>query len=262
MVGGHTRFSRIVHPGVRASAQLAFMGDQQVEDREERLTRPSVAPVRAGARNRPKTWPGFSRFVIFLVVVARVVARFAQQLRIHAHVRRKGCEAAHVFGAGGGRVTPEMIVVRAGAHTRSVRPCPRIDLAACGQPVQIRSGRIGVAVAAQFRAGVSQVIQRMLGRGGAAARSTGGRRRHPQFPGASGAERDRPGINRDHTPAGGSVVPDLLVPACHGGREFIHDLGVFAAQVAALAGVFLEIGEEHGVPRPGAAFCLPECRRG
>ena len=76
MVGRDPRLVNIMLPFMRSGANLAFMRDQQIEDREKRLPRLPLFPLSFVRRFIPNL-PRLHQVVIFLGVVRAVVTRFA-----------------------------------------------------------------------------------------------------------------------------------------------------------------------------------------
>ena len=99
MVGRHPHLGGIVDRRVGPAANLGFVGDREIEHREERLARRALAPVRLAARLVPDL-AGLLQVVVFLGVVRDVIAGVAEVLGEHAHRRGQPRHRAHVLGAG------------------------------------------------------------------------------------------------------------------------------------------------------------------
>ena len=150
MVGRDADFGRIMNGHMRAFAELAFMAAHLVEDGEEGLAVLAVHPMRLAGGYVPHAL-GLFQVVVLFAVVRAVVARFAEELRIHLRALWHGHHAAHVLTAGGWRVhARDDGGACCGAH-RCAGPCVFEEHAFRRQSIDV--WRIGkrVAVAAHVR---------------------------------------------------------------------------------------------------------------
>ena len=150
VIGRDANLGRVVNLVFRGDPvpNLAFVTDRVVENGEERLALRPVAPVGIAAAGVPDL-ALLPQIVILLRVVGAVVAQLTQVCRVHFKALRQAGHAAHVLGAGRGRVD-------AGDDRRARRCADRggragigVAQTALGQAIDVGGGGVCVAVAAK-----------------------------------------------------------------------------------------------------------------
>ena len=150
MVGRHADLRRIVHRRVWALANLALVAGGKVEDREEGLPGLASAPMAPLAAPIPEDC-GLLEVEVLLAAVRGVVARLAEDLRVHLHARRQLRHAAHVFRPGRRRIEPGDDRRPRRRADRCRRPRVEKPLASLGERVQVRRRGVLVTVGTEMR---------------------------------------------------------------------------------------------------------------
>ena len=132
---------------MRPFADLAFVGNVEVEHGEKRLRGFSVSPVRFGRRFVPNS-AGTFEVVVLLVVVHAIVACIPHQFRVKAHEWWDRDLTTHVLSAdaGGVHARNEGCSGRGADWCRG--PAIRIAQTAGGEAVQMGCDGDGVSKAA------------------------------------------------------------------------------------------------------------------
>ena len=162
MIGGHAGFGRIVNQRMRARADLAFVRDQQIEDRKEGLPGGALSPVGVFRGFVPGAGRLLQVVVLFRVIRA-VISGLAQIGGEHLPRGWHTGVRPHVLAAGGRRVDAADDGGPRGRADRGVRPGVHVDRSALAQLVQVGRHRIivaaGVQVGTDILAGDPQEIR-------------------------------------------------------------------------------------------------------
>ena len=149
------------------NAHLALVAHEQVKDGEERHPRRTIPPMGLVAQFIPGR-DGRGKVIVGLCVVGAVIARCSQVFRKAVYLGRRHALAAHMLGADGGGIHSRNDGGSAGRADTIGREGVGVAKALRREPVNVRGTGIGVAIAAEVRAGVlathPQNIPRLSGR--------------------------------------------------------------------------------------------------